>query len=111
MAENFPVPWSASRASGSNAVGTSPIQVLTNNGQRAAVIFHNPGTINIYVYSSQVSPPPSLAALGGSWLVLPGGDRTVYGGNTISLSAVNGQWFAFASSGSANPLSVIEMTL
>lgn len=111
MAENFPVAWSASRASGSNAIGTSPVQVLGNNGQRAAVTFHNPGTVNIYCYSSQISPAPSLASLGGCYVVFPGGDITIYGGNTISTSAVNGTWFAFAASASNNPLTMMEMTL
>lgn len=109
MAENFPVAWSSSHVTANNVLGTSPSQIVGNNGQRVAITFHNPGTVNIYVYSSQISPAPGLGNLGGTYVVFPGGDITIYGGNVMSISAVNGPWSAFAASASNNPLTIMEM--
>jgi hypothetical protein len=102
--------WLSSRITPVNSVGTSPSQVIGNNSQRVAIKFHNPGTVNVYCYSSQVTPAPSLSALGGTYVVYPGADYTIEGGNVITISAVNGPWFALSASGSANPLTITEMT-
>ena len=109
MAENFPVAWSSSQASGVNNIGTTASQVLGKNGQRVAVTFHNPGTQNLYVFSSSLAVAPTSSALGGAYVIFPGADITIYGGNITSITAVNGPWQAFAGGGSNNPLTMMEM--
>jgi hypothetical protein len=92
-----------------NGVGTSNVQVAPANPNRRSIIFHNPGTVNLYVsMTTQVSQAgvgaplvPSPAALGGTFLIYPGGLLTFQGGE-IQLV-----WQAFAASGT-NPITVMD---
>ena len=92
-----------------NAVGTTNVQVAPANPNRRSIVFHNPGTINLYVsMTTQMSQngvaaplAPNAAALGGTFLIYPGGMLTLQGGE-IQLP-----WQAFAAS-STNPITVMD---
>ncbi len=107
MADTPLIFWTSAHAYGINNIGTTAQQVLGTQGQRVAVTFHNPGTVTMYVYPAQLSPAPTLSTLGGSFEILPGSDRTLYGGNTSNITAINGAWSAFAAS-STGSLTIIE---
>src|SRR5215467_13035740 len=71
-----------------NAIGTTNVQVAPANPSRRSIVFHNPGTINLYVsMTTQISQNgigsplvPNSAALGGTFLLLPGATMTFQGG-------------------------------
>jgi hypothetical protein len=105
----LPVPWASAHVTGVNSVGTSPVQIIPSNSWRRAIKFHNPGTVTVYCYPSEVGGSPSLSALGGCFVIFPGSEVTFYGGGSGAGGAVTGAWFAFAASGGGNPLTVMEM--
>lgn len=109
MPMNFPFPWNKTNLVGINNIGTTGSPILSANSQRVAITFHNPGTQTIYPYSNGLPVPPNLSALGGAYMVLPGAEVTIYGGDTNSISSVNGAWSAFAAGGSGNPITIMEM--
>ena len=80
-----------------NGISTTAIQILPQNLNRNQVTFHNPNPVGplVWVYqstpgSSTVAAPP---ALGGTYLILPGGFLPIVGGNVTSA------WLGFSSSG------------
>jgi hypothetical protein len=85
---------------------TTPVAVAPANALRHSIVFHNPGTITIYVApqtvlafdNSVVTLVPSLAALQGCFVVLPGAMLKLVG-------SCGGQWSGFAASGTA-PLTI-----
>jgi len=92
-----------------NNIGTVQVQIANANPQRQNITFHNPSTtITCYVYPgvNAAGAPllPSLAALGGSFTVLP--QYTL-----IITGECQTTWGAFASSGSGNPLTVMESNI
>jgi hypothetical protein len=91
-----------------NNVGTSPAQVVGANPQRQSITFTNPGTVNLYiapmVTAAGVALVPSLAALGGCFIVFPGGFLVITG-------ECQGAFQALAASGASNPLTVMESNL
>lgn len=91
-----------------NTLGTSPIPVIGGNPSRQSITFHNPGTINVYVamVSNAVGAvlTPSLAALGGTFVVFPGGFLIITGECQLA-------WQAFSASGSNNPITVMESNI
>lgn len=107
MADTPLISWTSAHAYGFNSIGTTAQQVLGTQGQRVAVTFHNPGTVTMYVYPGTLAVPPTLGSVGGAFEIFPGGDRTLYAGNTNNVTAINGTWSAFAAS-SGGSLTVIE---
>ena len=85
-----------------NTVGTS---VLGTSSVRQGLIFHNPGTTNIYVYPSLASAAPTTTAAGGSFLIFPGGTLSFSG---EEFSNINCGWSAFSGTGSSQALTVVE---
>jgi hypothetical protein len=89
-----------------NTLSTTAIQVLAAGSSRSHLTFHNPNPngVNTWVYPvtniSGATNAPTLGSLGGAFSVLPGAYLTV-------TDAVNSAWFAFSSSGSANPLTIM----
>lgn len=110
MPADFPLNWAATSITGVNVITTTGAQIIGAGSQRRGIHFHNPGTVTVYVYSLLQSPAPSLAALGGTFVVFPQNDITLYGGNVGTLHAVNSAWGAFSASGSNNALTIMEMT-
>ncbi len=89
-----------------NNIGTSTATaIIAANATRYGLLFHNPGTASIYVYPSAMTSAPTFAAVGGSFVVYPGG--------TLSLPSplfanTNGAWSAFSGTGSNQSFTVVE---
>ena len=91
-----------------NNISTSPIQVLGADPQRKKILFHNPGTVDIFVAQttiqttgSDVPFTPSPSALGGCYRVYANG------GTLVVDAECQKAWQAFSASASANPLTVV----
>lgn len=92
-----------------NNLGINPITVASANPSRKKITFHNPGTVDIYVgpqftqnNNTNEAFVPSLAALGGCFLVFANGGTLVIEGEC------QGQWQALAAGGVTNPLTVMD---
>ncbi len=96
-------------ATGVNNLSTASISVLGTSTTRHGVVFHNPNlpssSINVYVYPSAIGSPPTLAAPGGAFLILPG-DRLPF--PSVEFANANAAFSAFASTGSNNALTIWE---
>ena len=92
-----------------NTISTTPIQVLAPSPSRAAITFHNPGTVDIFVapttQANGTALAPTTSALGGCFLVFANGGQLVISGECQT------GWQAFSRSASANPLTVMESNL
>jgi hypothetical protein len=91
-----------------NNLGTSPVPIVARNGQRQTIQFYNPGTVAVYVAPAVTATGaplvPSLAALGGCFLVLPGDALALSGECQLAFQA-------FAASGVNNSLTVNESNI
>jgi hypothetical protein len=93
---------------------TNNIPVAPANPQRTSIVFHNPGTNDIFVSPTialpiagggQVALTPTLAALGGSFRVFAnGGSLTVTG-------ECQQAWQALAAAGATNALTVMDSNI
>lgn len=87
-----------------NNLGTAIATVLSTSLLRHGLIFHNPGTVNVYVFPS-LATAVTTTTIGGSFVIYPGGTldfpSTVY-------TNINCGWSAWATTGATNPLTVIE---
>jgi hypothetical protein len=84
------------------ALATTSISVIGANRVRRGIIFHNPGTVNLFV-----CPANLVAANGaGSFTLLPGQTRQFLASGGIR---VNCGWNGIAASSSGNPLTVMEI--
>lgn len=89
-----------------NNLSTTAVSVLTSTTVRTSITFHNPSVNgpNVFVYPTTPlgggTNTPTLSALGGSFAVLPGAFLCLTDGSS-------GSWFAFSSSGSSIPLTVM----
>jgi hypothetical protein len=114
---NVGSPGAVSSASGGkvyayNAISTAPAVVAPANTSRQTIVFHNPGTGNLYVGPSQVLNAagsgvpltPTTAAVGGCFILFPGATLTVTG-------ECQGSWQAFAAANANNPLTVMDSNL
>lgn len=92
---------------------TTPTTVAPANPQRRSIVFHNPGTVDIFIgpalaftTSGGATPTaltPTTAALGGTWRVFGNG------GSLTLTGECQGAWQALALSGGAvNPLTVMD---
>lgn len=105
-----------------NNLGTSPIVVAPQNVNRGSMTFHNPGSVNIVVFPLLVQNVPGIAPtslngqpniantnLAPTTATLGGGLMIYANGGQITLTGeCSGAWQALATSGSSNPLTVIE---
>lgn len=95
-----------------NAILTTPTVIAPANSNRRRIIFHNPGTNNIFVGPTQVlnsagsgTPlTPTIAALGGMFQVFPGGFLIIEG-------ECQGIWQALANTGTTNPFTVMDSNI
>lgn len=94
-----------------NITGFGLRVVAQANPMRQAITFHNPGTVGLYIAplnvqnnGSDATLSPDVNNLGGCFLLLPGGTITLTG-------SCQRQWRAFASSGTVNPLTVMETNI
>ena len=105
-----------------NNLGTSPIAVAPANVNRGSMTFHNPGSVNIVVFPLLVQNTPGTAptstngqpnitnsSLTPTTTTLGGGLMIYANGGQITITGeCQGAWQALATSGSGNPLTVIE---
>ncbi len=96
-------------ATGINNLSTASISVIGTSTSRHGIIFHNPNlpssNVNVYVYPSALGSPPTLAAPGGAFLILPGDDLPL---PSVGYTNINAAFSAFASTGSNNALTIWE---
>ena len=95
---------------------TAPTTVAPGNPSRQKIVFHNPGSVDVfiapalaYTSSSGTTPAtltPTTAALGGAW-------RVFANGGSLEISGeCQGAWQALAASGGAvNPLTVMDSNI
>lgn len=97
-----------------NNISTAPLIVAPGNTSRRKLIFHNPGTINVYVAplaqadfntGALSALTPSLVALGGCFLVYADGGTLIIEGECQRI------WQAFSASGSGQPLTVMDSNI
>ena len=101
-----PAVGSASPAAyGFNAMTTTAVLLLSNSTVRHGLIFHNPGTANMYVFPTTITTTPTTAAVGGAFLILPGATLSLP--STVFPNA-NCSWSGFAGTGSSQALTVVE---
>lgn len=84
-------------------IDTTSTEIVTaNTTTRAGLLFHNPGTVNIYICPSLDNNGLALAAGGaGSFLLTPGQSLPLVGLCSAAFNAV-------AASGSGNPVTAWE---
>jgi hypothetical protein len=108
ISNSMPVAGTATspKATGVNNIGTaSGTSVLGSSSIRHGMLFHNPGSNDVYVYPSALSPAPTTTTLGGTLRIVPG--------DTVPFPAVmwpnqNSAFSAIALTGTTNPLTIWE---
>lgn len=103
----YPIPTTTASpaAIGFNNISTVATTVLSTSAVRHGLIFHNPGTANIYVFPSAISTTPTTTILGGSILIYPGGTFNM---PSSLYPNVNCGWSALSGTGSAQALTILE---
>lgn len=93
---NTPIGWHA-------LIDTNSTQIIAaNTTTRAGLLFHNPGTVSLYICPALDNSGSALAAGGaGSYLLQPGQSLPIVG---LCSSAFN----AAAASGAGRPVTVFE---
>lgn len=108
-------PTSGGKIYAYNNLGTSPQVVAQANQSRQSITFHNPGSNDVVVFPSQVQglntapATPTNQTLTPTVSALGGGFRVYGNGGQLTLSGeCQGAWQALATTGSNNPLTVME---
>jgi hypothetical protein len=95
-----------SKFSGISLQSTANIVLTPYSSTRYGIIFHNPGTVNAYVYQTGMATnTPSPSSVLGSFIIYPGGTLTFPSGY---YSNINAGFSGFCSSGSSQPFTVVE---
>lgn len=89
-----------------STLGTTWSQVLAADRLCRGVIFHNPGTVNVFVAPANLSAQPASAQ--GALLIYPGEEADILADN--EHVNVNAAWMAWAASGSNQPLTILSFT-
>jgi hypothetical protein len=115
-------PLAFSSASGGKVYGynnisnVAPIVVAQANPGRQKITFHNPGTNDIFIGPSQIQnvlgtapTTPSNVAFTPTTSLYGGCFRVYANGGTLTIEGeCQGAWQALATTGSTNPLTVME---
>ena len=114
-------PLSFSSASGGkvygyNNIATTPIVVANSNPARQKIMFHNPGTNDIFIGPSYVQnvlgtapTQPANVTFVPTTTNYGGCFRVYANGGTLTIEGeCQGAWQALATTGSTNPLTVME---
>jgi hypothetical protein len=88
-----------------NNLDTTPAVVIGANTSRRKIVFHNPGTIDVYI-----APSVDFENVAIDITTNRGGSFLVYAnGGTLSIEGeCQGAWQAVAASGADNPLTVMD---
>ena len=106
-------PGTVSAASGGfalafNNISTTPQQVLGFNPTRRRMVFHNPGTVDIFICPLYVDNTGSDVVLSPTTTTYGGCFRLYANGGTLELTGeVQKPWQALAISGTTNPLTIL----
>lgn len=85
-------------------LGTTATAIIASSAIRHGIIFHNPGTATVYVFPS-AQTAPTLAAPAGAFVIYAGGTLPF---PPTQFPNVNSSWSAFAATGTAQPITVVE---
>ena len=88
-----------------NNLSSGLSQVLGSSFIRHGLIFHNPGTSNVYVYPSTLTTGVGTTSLGGSFVIYPGGTLAF---PSTMFPNVNCGWNAFVTGGTSQALTIVE---
>ncbi len=102
-----PTASSSPITTGINNLGTTAIPVLAANTTRHGLIFHNPATtnVNIYAFQSTIATAPTLSAVGGAFVIVPGATLAF---PSVEYQNINTAFSAFAGTGTSNALTIVE---
>ena len=90
----------------------TPLLVAPANTARRKITFHNPGTVDVFVFPQYVQTTGSDVANTVTVSVLGGALRVYANGGQFEIDGeCSGAWYALAASGSANPLTVIDTNI
>ena len=92
-------------AIGINSISTTAGVVLGTSTIRHGLVFHNPGTANIYVFPTAISTTPTTSLVGGTFIIYPGGTLTM---PSTMFTNVGAGWSAFSGTGSSQALTIVE---
>lgn len=87
-----------------NNLGTAIATVIGTSTLRHGIIFHNPGTVNVYLFPT-LNTAVATNAVGGAFIILPAGSLSL---PSTTFPNVNCGWSAWATTGSNQPLTVVE---
>ena len=87
-----------------NNLATTIATVIGTSLLRHGIIFHNPGTNNVYVFPT-LATTVTTALVGGAFIIYPGG--TLEFPSTVYTNITCG-WSAWVATGSSQPLTVVE---
>lgn len=87
-------------------LGTTWAQVLAADTQRRGVIFHNPGSENLFVAPANLASQPANGA--GALLIYPQEEAVLFAED--EHENVNCAWMAWVASGSDQPISILNFT-
>ena len=97
-----------------NVSESSSSQVAPANSQRISIMFHNPGTSDIFIFPANVINSGTNVALNASNAALGGCFRVYGNGGTLAVTGeCQGVWKAFAvtGAGTTNPLTVMDTNI
>jgi hypothetical protein len=86
-------------------LSTSATAVIGTSLLRHGMLFHNPGTANLYLYQTGMTSAPTTTVLAGSVVIYPGGTFTLPSPMFPNISA---GFSGFSGTGSSQALTVIE---
>ena len=82
------------------------------SSNRYGILFHNPGTANVYVYQTgmaPITPSASAAVIAGSIVIYPGGTLTFPSAYYPNINAgFSGFMGSTVAAGSSSPFTVVE---
>lgn len=92
-----------------NAITTVAQLVAPANTSRQKILFHNPGTVDLFIAPQYVVNSGSNVALAPTTGALGGCFRVYANGGTLSIEGeCQGAWYAFAASATTNALTVMD---
>lgn len=84
---------------------TTGAVVISTSTIRHGMLFHNPGTTNVYLYATAIQTAPTTSSLAGSIVIGPGLTLTLPSSEFPNLNA---GFSAFAQTGSSQAFTVVE---
>lgn len=91
---------------------TTPLAVAPANTARRKITFHNPGSVDVFIFPQYVQTTGSNVANTVTVSVLGGAIRVFSNGGQYTLEGeCQGAWYALAAEGSGHPFTVIDTNI